>query len=83
MAPDTPGPFRFLKIVIVVVQVAEVLFVRHGSRVQPAILESKRPTLQTYNMTGAKPVSSSAVMVVGGLFLYLQLQWSALFPARR
>ena len=70
-APDAPGPFRFLKIVIVVVQVAELLFVRHGGRVQPAVLESKRPTLQTCKMTGAKPASSSAVMVAGGLFLYL------------
>ena len=71
MAPDAPGPFRFLKIVIVVVQVAEVLFVRHGTRVQPAVLESKRPTLQTCKMTGAKPASSSAVMVAGGLLVYL------------
>jgi hypothetical protein len=71
MAPDAPGPFRCLKIVIVVLQVAEVRFVRHGTRVQPAVLESKRPTLQTCKMTGAKPASSSAVMVAGGLFLYL------------
>ncbi len=73
MAPDAPGPFRFLKIVIVVVQVAEVLFVRHGSRVQPAVLESKRPTPQTCNMTVAKPANSSAVKVSGGLLL--KLQW--------
>jgi hypothetical protein len=72
MAPDSPGPFRFLKIVIVVVQVAELLFVRHGSRVQPVVLESKRPTLQTCNMTGAKPAICSDVMVAVGLFLYLQ-----------
>jgi hypothetical protein len=34
-------------------QVAELLFVRHGSRVQPAVLESKRPTLpkKKYNIT--------------------------------
>ena len=69
MAPDAPGPFRFLKIVIVVVQVAELLFVRHGSMVQPAVLESKRPTRQTCNMTGAKPASCSAVKVAGGLLL--------------
>jgi hypothetical protein len=67
-----PGPFRFLKIVIVVVQVEEVRFVRHVNRVQPVVLESTRPTLQTCKMTGAKPASSSAVMVVGGLLLYLQ-----------
>ena len=82
MAPDAPGPFRFLEIVVVV-QVAEVLFVRHDRRVQPAVLETKRPTLQTWNMTEAKPASCSAVKVAGGLFLYLQLEWSALFPARR
>ena len=64
MAPDAPGPFRFLKIVIVVLQVAEVLFVRHGSRVQPAVLETKRPTLQTWNMTGAKPAICSLGRVV-------------------
>ena len=68
MAPDAPGPFRFLEIVVVV-QVAEVLFVRHGSRVQPAVLETKRPTLQTWNMTGANPASCSAVKVADGLFL--------------
>ena len=68
MAPDAPGPFRFLEIVVVV-QVAEVLFVRHDRRVQPAVLETKRPTLQTWNMTGAKPASCSAVKVAGGLFL--------------
>ena len=63
MAPDAPGPFRFLEIVVVV-QVAEVLFVRHDRRVQPAVLETKRPTLQTWNMTGAKPASCSPGRVV-------------------
>ena len=63
MAPDAPGPFRFLEIVVVV-QVAEVLFVRHDRRVQPAVLQTKRPTLQTWNMTGAKPASCSPGRVV-------------------